>query len=79
MNSENSSKNDPTSLVCKLSGNKKRKTGFIWRFAFFLYQGNWEDHFNRNETAFYQQVAPHLAGTSFMFPKIFFAGTDPVA
>ena len=38
--------------------------------------GPWEDNLNRLETAFYQQVRPHLIDTPFRFPKVYFAGKN---
>ena len=61
-------------MVCKISGNTKRKFNFITRLVLFAMNGSWEDALNRHETAFYQQVAPHLTDTFFKFPKVFFAG-----
>ena len=60
-------------MVCKISGNTKRKFNFITRLVFFFSGG--EDAANRHETFFYQKVAPHLTDTTFKFPKVFFAGT----
>ena len=61
-------------MVCKISGNNKRDLNFVWRFIGYVMYGPWEDHLNRHETAFYQQVAPHLKDTSFRYPKVYFAG-----
>ena len=61
-------------MVCKISGNTKRKFNFIARLVLFSMKGPWEDAMNRHETAFYQQVAPHLTDTTFKFPKVFYAG-----
>ena len=60
-------------MVCKISGNTKRKFNFIARLILFFSGG--EDAVNRHETFFYQKVAPHLTDTTFKFPKVFFAGT----
>ena len=62
-------------MVCKISGNTKRKFNFIARLILFFSGG--EDAVNRHETFFYQKVAPHLTDTTFKFPKVFFAGTVP--
>ena len=61
-------------MVCKISGNNKRKMNFIWRLMGYAIYGPWEDNLNRLETAFYQQVRPHLIDTPFRFPKVYFAG-----
>ena len=61
-------------MVCKISGNTKRKFNFITRLVLFAMRGPWEDAMNRHETAFYQKVVPHLTDTTFKFPKVFFAG-----
>ena len=61
-------------MVCKISGNNKRKMNFIWRLMGYAMYGPWEDGLNRHETAFYQKVAPLLADTPFKYPKVFFAG-----
>ena len=61
-------------MVCKISGNNKRKMNFIWRLMGYAIYGPWEDNLNRLEAAFYQKVAPHLIDTPFRFPKVFYAG-----
>ena len=71
-NSGSISGDEPSSMVCKISGHTKRKFNLIARLIIFLSGG--EDASNRHETAFYQQVAPHLTDTTFKFPKVFFAG-----
>jgi len=68
--------NEPASMVCKISGNNKRKMNFIWRLMGYAMYGPWEDGLNRHETAFYQKVAPLLADTPFKSPKVFFAALD---
>ena len=71
-NSGSISGDEPSSMVCKISGNTKRKFNFITRLVLFFSGG--EDAANRHETFFYQKVAPHLTNTTFKFPKVFFAG-----
>ena len=66
-------------MVCKISGNNKRDLKFLWRLISFVMYGPWEDHLNRHETAFYQQVAPHLKDTSFRCPKVYFVGMYLIA
>ena len=72
-----SSGDEPSSLVCKVSGNNKRNMGFIWRFLIFTTnQGSLEDQMNRQEPLFYQQIIPHLNGTPFKCPKVYFIGLE---
>ena len=73
-NRGNVSGDEPPSMVCKISGNAKRKFNFITRLFLFATKNPLVGAFNRHETAFYQQVAPHLTDTFFKFPKVFFAG-----
>ena len=72
--SGNASGNEPASMVCKISGTKKRKINFTWRFGFYLMMGPMFDNLNRHETLFYQKVVPKLQDTAFRFPKVYFAG-----
>ena len=70
----NVSGNEPSTIVCKISGNEQRPISFVWRLMIFAMYGPWEDMLNRHETSFYKKVAPYLTDTSFRFPKIYFAG-----
>merc|ERR1712156_172893 len=72
----NTTGNEPASMVCKISGNNKRKMNFIWRLMGYAIYGPWEDNLNRLETAFYQKVQPYLIDTPFRFPKVYFAGLE---
>ena len=75
-NSGNISGSEPTSMVCKISGNDiKKKTNFIERALIFALVGkSGIDDMNRHEIEFYKNVAPHLIDTPFKSPKVFFAG-----
>lgn len=72
--SENASGNEPATMVCKISGTKKRNISFTWRLIFEFMMPQMFDNLNRHETLFYQKVVPLLENSSFRFPKVYFSG-----
>ena len=67
--------NEPTTMVCKISGNTKRKVPFFWRLMGFLKDGiQMDEYLSKTEYLFYHDILPLMDGSGYLTPKIYFIG-----
>ena len=73
--SGNITRNEPTSMVCKISGNAKRDIAFVWRALFYVQiKAQWDEYMSRVESNFYKEIVPLLQDTGYSNPKMYFNG-----
>ena len=70
-------KNEPSSFVCKISGNSNWNMPIAFRMFQYVEDGcNGEEIFNRQEGLFFQKIPPLMQNTEFGMPKSYFIGID---
>ena len=67
--------NEPSTMICKISGNTKRDIPFIWRLMGFMRDGiHMDEALSKTEYLFYHDILPLMDGTGYLTPKIYFIG-----
>ena len=75
ISSGNINGNEPTSMICKISGNAKRDIKIIWRLMLHhQMKGHFDEFMSRIESNFYKQIIPIMKDTDYCSPKLYFNG-----
>ena len=75
ISSGNINGNEPTSMICKISGNAKRDIKIIWRLMLHhQMKGHFDEFMSRIESNFYKQIIPLMQDTDYCCPSMYFNG-----
>ena len=67
---------EPTSMICKISGNYKRSPPIMLRFFtyFFSMRYNMDEYFAKQEALFYDKAVKQLQECGYKTPSPYFIG-----
>ena len=75
ISSGNINGNEPTSMICKISGNAKRDIKIIWRLMLHhQMKGHFDEFMSRIESNFYKKIIPLMKDADYCSPQLYFNG-----
>ena len=74
---ENTSGDEPTSIICKISLGSDIKWNLFWRLVMYSSNGGgFDEVLMRNEMSFLQNAIPLMENTDYKHPKIYYVGAN---